>query len=146
MCMITADIYIALCSRASESASFISTKRVNNVCLSPRAWQSSFPVACCLVFSGYNCSLRLQRTQPIPSSLSLLRTCVLPFPCTCGASLSLSGLREDTSGLSPSILHTSFSSSLKLRSAEGCLRESVRTSMSVPGTKGVCPVVLCLGN
>lgn len=108
MCVIIADIYLVLCANASESGRFISTKRVNSICLSWGHGRSLFPVAYCLVLSGYNQSLRLQRTQPIPSSMSLLRE-LAPFPshpCTCRVSPSLDGLRAEASGLPPQPPHT----------------------------------------
>ena len=125
MCVIIADIYLVPCAKASENGRFISTKRVNSVCFSWGHGRAVFPVAYCLVLSGHNQSLRLQRTQPIPSSMSLLRELApLPsHPCTCGVSPSLDSLREEASGLSPNLLEP-FPFSPKLRSAVGCLKES----------------------
>lgn len=101
MCVIIADIYLVPCAKASESGRFISTKRVNSVCLFWGHGRALFLVAYCLVLSGYNQSLRLQRTQPIPLSMSLLRE-LAPLPshlCPCGVSPSLDSLREEVSGL-----------------------------------------------
>lgn len=108
MCVIIADIYLVPCAKASENGRFISTECVNSVCLSWGHGRALFPVAYCLVLSGHNQSLRLQRTQPIPSSMSLLRELApLPsHPCTCGVGPSLDSLREEASGLSPQPPHT----------------------------------------
>lgn len=59
MCVIIADIYLVLCAKETESGRFISAKRVNAVCLSQGRRRAPFPVAYCLVLSGYNWSLRL---------------------------------------------------------------------------------------
>ena len=108
MCVTIADIYLALGAKASESGRFISTKRVDSICLSWGHGRALFPVAYCMVLGGYNQSLRLQRTQPIPSSVSLLRELApLPsHPCTCGVSPSLDSLRAEASGLPPQRPHT----------------------------------------
>lgn len=73
MCMVIADINLAICAKASEGARLISTKHVSTLCLSWGHGKAPFPVACCLVFSGCHWGLRLQRTQPILPSMSLLR-------------------------------------------------------------------------
>lgn len=71
--MIIADIYLVLCAKQMKAAGLF-LQNVLTLFVFP--WghgKAPFPVACCLVFSGSNWSLRLQKTQPIPWSISLLR-------------------------------------------------------------------------
>lgn len=85
MYMIIADICLVVCTKTRESGRFIRTKSKDTSSSSfLRAWQNSFLVA---DFQWLSSILRLQRTQPVPSSLSLLweLACFLfhSFPATC---------------------------------------------------------------
>lgn len=112
ICMIIADIYWVSSvwqGKWKQPAHFYTS--VNAVCLSPGHDTFSFTVARCLVFSSYNQSLRLQRTQPVPSCMSLLQQlpshqlafCLHPTPTHMESALAYTGSQTKLCISSPNL-------------------------------------------